>query len=136
MPRSIDFDDDGLAISFKGLVRLGTLRRRLIVPWSAIRGVHAGSFDLEATPLRVVAPRLGRSAHGRFRRGGRWQFLSFEDPRCVVRVELDRRAPGSHGFDELVVGARDPRSLADAIALRAGLRPTVRAELSQLPRAA
>jgi hypothetical protein len=136
MPRSIHLDDDGLAISFKGLVRLATVRRRLVVPWSAIRGVHAGPIDLGPAPLGVVAPRLGRSAHGRYRRGRRWQFLSFEDPRHVVRVQLDRRAPGAQGFDEIVVGARDPRALADAIAVRAGLRPVVPAELSQLPRAA
>jgi hypothetical protein len=127
MPRSLDLDDDGLAISFKGLLRLGTLRRRLVVPWSAIRDVRADPFDLQPTPLGAVAPRLGRSAHGRFRRGGRWQFLSFEDPRCVVRLELDRRAPGSQGFDEIVVGTRDPRSLAAAITARAGLSPAARA---------
>jgi hypothetical protein len=127
MPRSLDLDDDGLAISFKGLVRLGTLRRRLVVPWSAIRGVHIAPFDLQPTPLGAVAPRLGRSAHGRFRRRGRWQFLSFEDPRCVVRLEVDRRAPGAQGFDEIVVGARDPRSLAALIAARAGLSPAARA---------
>jgi hypothetical protein len=127
MPRCLDLHDDGLAISFKGLLRLGTLRRRLVVPWSAIRGVHAGAFELEPTPLSAVSPRLGRSAHGRFRRRGRWQFLSFEDPGRVVRLDLDRRAPGAQGFDEIVVGARDPRSLAAVIAARAGLSPAAHA---------
>jgi hypothetical protein len=127
MPRSLDIQDDGLAISFRGMLRLGTLRRRLVVPWSAIRDVHAGPFDLQPTPLGAVVPRLGRSAHGRFRRSGRWQFLSFEDPGCVVRLDLDRRAPGAQGFDEIVVGAGDPRSLAAAISARAGLSPAARA---------
>jgi hypothetical protein len=108
MPRRLEITDDGLALSFSGFLRLLTLRRRLEVPWSAVRAVRAGAYE-------------GGSVHGRFRRSGRWQFLSFEDPGRVVRLDLDRRAPGAQGFDEVVLGDRDPSRLAAAIAARAGL---------------
>jgi hypothetical protein len=108
MPRRLELTDDGLALSFSGFLRLLTLRRRLEVPWSAVRGVRVGAYE-------------GGSVHGRFRRSGRWQFLSFEDPGRVVRLDLDRRAPGAQGFDEVVLGDRDPSRLAAAIAVRAGL---------------
>ena len=114
MPRRLELTDDGLALSFTGFLRLLTLRRRLVVPWSAVRDVRAGAYE-------------GGAVHGRFRRSGRWQFLSFEDPQRVVRLHLDRRARGAQGFDEVVVGDRDPSRLAAAIADRAGLNPAARA---------
>jgi hypothetical protein len=120
MPRTLELRDDGLAVSFRGLVRLGTLRRRLVVPWSAVQEVVADPYvELEPSPLAPVAPRLSRAAHGRFRRAGRWLFLSFENPCRVVRLRLDRRAGG--GFDEIVLGHPEPAALAAAIAARAGL---------------
>ena len=119
MPRTLELRDDGLAVSFRGLVRLGTLRRRLVVPWSAVHEVVAEPYvELEPSPLMPVAPRLSRAAHGRFRRAGRWLFLSFENPCRVVRLRLDRRAAG---FDEIVLGHPEPAALAAAIAARAGV---------------
>lgn len=114
MPRRLELTDDGLSLSFTGFLRLLTLRRHLTVPWSAVRDVHAGAYE-------------GGAVHGRFRRSGRWQFLSFEDPQHVVRLHLDRRARGAQGFDEVVVGDRDPSRLAEAIAARAGLSCAARA---------
>ena len=79
-----------------------------------MRDVHAGAY-------------AGGAVHGRFRRSGRWQLLSLEDPQRVVRLRLDRRARGAQGFDEVVVGDRDPSRLAAAIAARAGLSAAARA---------
>jgi hypothetical protein len=90
-----------------------------VVPWSAVQEVAAEPYvELAASPLKPVAPKLSRAAHGRFRRAGRWLFLSFEDPCRVVRLRLDRRTAG---FDEIVLGDREPARLAEAIAARAGL---------------
>jgi hypothetical protein len=100
MPRTVHLDDDGLTIEFTGLLLLGTLQRRVRVPWSQIREVCDGAW-----------PR--REAHGRFARAGRRLFLSFDDPRRVVRVHL-----ASGPYDEVVIGAEDPRSLAEQIAAR------------------
>jgi hypothetical protein len=41
-----------------------------------------------------------------------------------VRLRLDRRAAG---FDEIVIGAREPAKLAAAITRHAGLSPAARA---------
>ena len=107
MPRVLHLDDDAITIEYSGLLLLGTLQRRVRVPWSSIREVCAGAW-----------PR--REAHGRFRRGGRRVFLSFDDPRRVVRLRL---AGGP--YDEIVIGADDPPSLASQIAAR--ITPVARA---------
>lgn len=118
MPRSLHLDDDGLVVDFSGILLLGTWRRRLRVPWAAVRVVRVEPYPLRPLPLKVGRSTLGRSAHGRFRRGRRWLFLSFSDPACVVRLELDRSVPGASGFDEAVFGVEDPVALAAAIAPR------------------
>ena len=94
MPRRLRFDEEALTIELTGLLRLGALHRRIRVPWTAVRDVRAGASD------------AGRARHGRFRRGRRVQFLSFEDPGRVVRLEIDRSAPGAPPFDDVVVGTR------------------------------
>ena len=100
MPRRLRFDEEALTIELSGLLRIGALHRRVRVPWSAVRDVRAGASD------------AGRARHGRFRRGRRVQFLSFEDPGRVVRLEIDRSAPGAPPFDDVVVGAERPGRLA------------------------
>ena len=108
MPRHLHLDDDGLTVAFTGGLRLATLHRRLFVPWAGVRDVSDAPYD-------------GPPLHGRFRRRGRWVFLSFDDPRRVVRVEVDPGAPGAPPYDELVFGADDPRALASRIAAWGGL---------------
>jgi hypothetical protein len=100
MPRTLHLDDDGLVLQYSGLLALGTLQRRVRVEWSSIRAVCEGAW-----------PR--REAHGRFRRAGLRLFLSFDDPRRVVRLRL-AGAP----YDEVVIGADDPPALVRQIAAR------------------
>ncbi len=100
MPRALHLDDDGLTLEYSGLLALGTLQRRVRVPWTSIRAVCEGAW-----------PR--REAHGRFRRAGRRLFLSFDDPGRVVRLRLD----GAH-YDEVVIGADDPPALVEQIVAR------------------
>jgi hypothetical protein len=106
MPRSLRIDDDALTIEYSGLLVLGTLQRRVRVPWKQIRSVRADAW-----------PR--READGRFRRAGRRLFLAFDDPRRVVRLNL----AGGGAYDEVVVGADDPRRLVAEIAARLSPAP-------------
>ena len=100
MARHLHFDDDGLTIEFRGLLVLGVLQRRVHVPWKAIEEVRAGASD------------AARARHGRFRRGRRQQFLSFEDPGQVVRLAIDRSVPGAPPYDDVVLGCGRPGRLA------------------------
>ena len=105
MPRVLRLDDDGLTIEYSGLLLLGTLQRRVRVPWTQIRAACAETW-----------PR--REAHGRFRRAGRRLFLSFDDPRRVVRVRLSGAV-----YDEVVIGTDDPRALVAQIVSRISPAP-------------
>jgi hypothetical protein len=99
MPRHLEFDQSGLTIEFRGLLRLAAMHRRVHVPWPAVADVRAGATE---------AP---RGLHGRFRRGRRLQFLSFEDPGNVVRLVIDRSVPGAPPFDDVIVGCGRPGRL-------------------------
>jgi hypothetical protein len=109
MPRHLSIDEEALTIELTGFLRIGALTRRIRVPWTAVRDVRAGASD------------AGRGRHGRFRRGRRVQFLSFEDPGQVVRLEIDRAAPGAPPFDDVVVGAQRPGRLAVEVRRRTAL---------------
>jgi hypothetical protein len=106
MPRRLRLEQDGLTVELSGLLALGALHRRVHVPWAAVAEVRAGA----------VAARRGR--HGRFVRPRRVSFLSFEDPSNVVRIVVDRDAPGAPAFDDVVVGHTAPACLVHEIARR------------------
>jgi hypothetical protein len=110
MPRVLHLDDDALTIEYSGLLLLGTLQRRVRVPLEQVRAVCVDAW-----------PR--READGRFRRRGRRVFLAFDDPRRVVRLRLGAAAP----YDEVVVGADDPKELAARIAARISPAPALAA---------
>jgi hypothetical protein len=100
MPRALHIDDDALTVRFSGWMVLGTLQRRVRLPYAAVRSVR-------------VEPWPRREAHGRFARNGRRLFFSFDDPHRVVRLDLV-----GGPYDEAVIGAPDPRALARAIECR------------------
>jgi hypothetical protein len=106
MPRRLHLDDDALTIELSGLLALGTLHRRVRVPWTAV------------TEVRADALALRRARHGRFAAGRRATFLSFEDPARVVRIAIDRRAPGAPRLDEVVVGHAEPEWLVRCLRRR------------------
>jgi hypothetical protein len=51
---------------------------------------------------------------GRFRRGGSWTFLSFDDRERVLTLELDRSVPGA-AYDVVAVGLDGPDTVAAEI---------------------
>jgi hypothetical protein len=119
MPRHVSFEQSGLTIEFRGLLRLATMHRRVHVPWEAVADVRAGATD---------AP---RGLHGRFHRGRRLQFLSFDDPQEVVRLVIDRSVAGAPPFDDVIVGCGRPGRLAVEVRRRVqaigGVRVAARA---------
>jgi len=119
MPRDLHLDDDGLTVEFRGLLLVGTLHRRVRVPWAAVREVSTEPYALRPPPLRLGRHALRRELHGRFRRARRWLLISFSDPDCVVRLVLDRSVRGAPAFDEVVLGDPDPAPLAERIRARA-----------------
>jgi hypothetical protein len=112
--RTVRVDPDALVVRLTGWTALAALKRELRVPMRAIRSVSTGRYG--ATGLRVVGTAIPWTdiRAGRFRRGGSWNFLSFDDRDRVVTLELDRSVPGV-AYDVVAVGVADPAAVAAEI---------------------
>lgn len=119
MARSVQVTDDAVVVGLTGWTAIAALRRVVRVPLRAIRSVSterygAAGFRLAGTSIPWTDIRAGR-----FRRGGRWTFLSFDDRDRVLTLELDRTMPGA-GYDVVAVGVDDPAAVAAEIDARRG----------------
>jgi hypothetical protein len=106
MPRRLHLDDAALTVQLSGVLALAAMHRRVVIPWSAI------------AEARTDALALRRPRHGRFVHARRVSFLSFEDPARVVRLLIDRGAPGAPRLDEVVIGHAEPDWLARQVRRR------------------
>ncbi len=88
------------------------------VPLRAIRSVSTERYG--ATGFRLAGTSIPWTdiRAGRFRRGGRWTFLSFDDRDRVLTLELDRTVPGaattSLRWASTIRPRSPPRSTRDA----------------------
>jgi hypothetical protein len=106
-------------VRLTGWAAAAALKRELRVPLGAVRSVSTAPFG--ETGLRLAGTSIPWTdvRAGRFRRNGRWLFLSFEHRDRVLTLELDRTASGT-GYDVVAVGVDDPKALAATIEARRG----------------
>jgi hypothetical protein len=117
----ITFSDDSLHIELRGVAAVGSLRRRVDVPFRQVRGVEVGPLESKRPALwRLGGLAAGSRLVGTFRRDGRWLFLAVHRRDRVVRIILDGAGPERVRFSEVVLGADDPDALASAIRARTG----------------
>ena len=114
MARTVRVDPDAVVIRLTGRTALAALKREVRIPMRAVRSVSTDRYG--ATGFRVAGTAIPWTdiRAGRFRRGGLWTFLSFDDRDKVVTLELDRTVPGA-AYDLVAVGVDDPDSLAAEI---------------------
>jgi len=114
MARIVHVNPDGVVVRLTGWTALAALKRELRVPLRAIRSISTGRYG--ATGFRVAGTAIPWTdiRAGRFRRGGSWTFLSFDDRDRVLTLELDRSVPGV-AYDVVAVGVDDPGSVAAEI---------------------
>jgi hypothetical protein len=110
---------DAVVVRLSGWAALAALKREVRVPLRAVRSVTTAPFGNGG--LRLVGTSIPWTdiRAGRFRRDGRWLFLSFEHRDCVLTLELDRAVPGVD-YDVVSVGVDDPVAVATAIEARRG----------------
>ena len=89
-----------------GWHRLWALKRRLIIPVSAIVSArHDPAAARGAKGLKWPGTHVpGYFAAGSFRRGGQWTFWDVRDPERAIVVELRGQR-----YDRLVVEVQDPK---------------------------
>ena len=114
MARTVRVDPDSVVVRLTGWTALAALKREVRVPMRAIRSVSTGRYG--ATGLRIAGTAVPWTdiRAGRFRRAGRWTFLSFDHRDRVLTLELDRTVPGA-AYDVVAVGVDDPDALASEI---------------------
>jgi len=113
MGRTFELTDDELVVHLSGWTAAAALRGELRVPLTAVRSVSTEPWRHDGIRLGGTAIPFRDYRQGRFRRNGRWLFLSFEDRSRTVTLEVDREQVG---YDVVVVGSDDPQSLADLLA--------------------
>ncbi|MBC3761919.1 hypothetical protein ACUN7V_03430 [Quadrisphaera oryzae] len=112
----IRVSDGQLEVRLTGLDALWSLRRRLVVPLSAVRGATADP-GAAAEPKGVRAPGLhlpGVAAVGTFHRGGDKTLYAVHSGRRTVVVQLEPGADTA-GFARAVVEVPDPRAAVDDV---------------------
>ena len=109
MPRSVEIAPDEVVVRLCGWTAAAALRRELRIPRTAIRDVSTEPWHEDGWRVAGTAIPFRDYRQGRFRRKGRWQFLSFEHRDRVVALTVDRRAVG---YDVVVLGVDDPEAAA------------------------
>lgn len=119
MARTVQVTEDAVVVRLTGWTAMAALKRVVRVPLRAIRSVSTGRYGPTGLRLAGTAIPWTDIRAGRFRRNGRWTFLSFDDRDRVVTLELDRTVPGV-SFDVVAVGVDDPAAVAAEIDERRG----------------
>ncbi len=118
----IELCDDALQIRLRGLPRVGSLRRRVDIPYRSIQAIEVGPLPAGRPTLwRLGGLAAGGRLFGTFRRDGRWLFLAVHRRDRVVHLRLDGTGPERVRFAEVVVSSDDPDALAAALRDRIGL---------------
>jgi len=113
VPRSVEITPDEIVVRLSGWTAAAALKRELRIPRTAIRGVSTDPWHGDGWRIAGTAIPFRDYRQGRFRRDGRWLFLSFERRDRVVAVTVDRRATG---WDVVVIGVEDPEAVAAELA--------------------
>ncbi len=114
MSRQIDFLQDKLVVHFTGVTSVAALKRELEIPYSAIKQVAAGKFEIPSLSFRVGTSGIGKNLkEGRFLHNGEWCFLSFEHHDKVVILELV-----GHEYSKVVLEVENPEETSQLIRQR------------------
>jgi hypothetical protein len=109
MPRSVEFTEDMLILHLTGMTSAAALRRRVEIPYSMITNVSTEDFKVSLMQFRVGTS-IADIREGRFLLGDRWCFISYENHKDVVTLELDR-----HEFGKVVFQIENPQEIKQRI---------------------
>jgi hypothetical protein len=102
MARSIEFMEDRFVLQLSGLTSLGALRRSVEIPYASITNVSIEDFKVSLFRFRVGTS-IADIREGRFLIGDRWCFISYENHKDVVVLEL-----ADHDFGKVVFQIDNP----------------------------
>jgi hypothetical protein len=109
MARTIEFTKDALILHLTGLTSAAALKQRVEIPYSDIMYVSIDDFKLSMFQFRVGTS-IADIREGRFLIGDRWCFISYEDHKDVVILELN-----NHKFGKVVFQIENPMEIKELI---------------------
>ncbi|NHN29990.1 hypothetical protein [Paenibacillus agricola] len=102
MARSIEFMDNQMVLQLSGLTSLGALRRNVEIPYEKIANISIEDFKMPLFHIRVGTS-IADIKEGRFLIRNRWCFISYENHKDVVVLELI-----DHEFAKVVFQIANP----------------------------
>lgn len=109
MSRTIEFTDEKLVLHLTGLTVVAALKKEVEVPYSSIRSVSVEDFKVSLLKRRIGTS-IADIREGRFLIGDRWCFISYENHKNVIVLEL-----ADHGFGKVVFQIENPEETRDRI---------------------
>ncbi|WP_261306169.1 hypothetical protein [Paenibacillus andongensis] len=109
MARTIEFTKDALILHLSGLTSAAALKQRVDIPYSEILNVSIDDFQLSMFQIRVGTS-IADIREGRFLIGDKWCFISYENHKDVVILELN-----NHQFGKVVFQIENPSEIKERI---------------------
>jgi hypothetical protein len=112
MSRTIEFTDDKLILHLTGLTTAAALKRFVEIPYSAINNVSVEDFKVSLLQFRIGTS-IADIREGRFLLGDKWCFISLENHKDVVVLDLN-----NHEFGKVVFQIENPMDTKQLISER------------------
>lgn len=109
MPRTVEYMNDRLILHLSGLTSAAALKRQVDIPFKSIKKVSIEDFKLSMFQFRVGTS-VADIREGRFLIGNRWCFISYENHKDVVVLELE-----GHEFGKVVFQIDHPEEIKERI---------------------
>jgi hypothetical protein len=109
MSRTIEFTENKLVLHLTGFTSAAALKRRVEVPYAKIANVTVDGFEVSLLKFRIGTS-IADIREGRFLIGDRWCFVSYEDHKDVVILEL-----ADHEFGKVVFQTDNPAEIKQRI---------------------
>jgi hypothetical protein len=105
LSRTIEFTEDKFVLHLTGLTAVAALKKDVVVPFSSIRGVSVKDYKVSLLKLRMGTS-IADIREGRFLIGRRWCFISYENHKNVIVLEL-----ADHVFGKVVFQTENPEEI-------------------------
>jgi len=109
MSRTVEFTQDALILHLGGLTSLAALKRQVEIPYSTIKSVTIEDFKVSLLQFRVGTS-IADIREGRFMLTDKWSFISYENHKDVIVLQLS-----NHEFENVVFQINNPGEVKDQI---------------------
>ncbi|GGD57327.1 hypothetical protein [Paenibacillus nasutitermitis] len=109
MSRTLEFTPHALILHLSGLTSAAALKRQVEIPFSAIKAVTIEDFNIPLLSFRIGTS-IADIREGRFLLTSKWSFISYENHKDVVVLEL-----ANHQFENVVFQIHHPEEIKKQI---------------------